>query len=320
MRKAQLIYIGGLSFSGSTVLDALLGRLPGVVSLGEVHRLAMSAGERHRSFGNKCSCGRLLHECSVWQVRLSRETLLASGLAGSWEAGWPISAYFGQPDSGIFSRLLDGAFALLPDSTLSKIPRRITPARRQIMAASASWRLFDAIAGSGAGDILVDSTKTPLRAKALSAVRPDSIRVLWIKRDLRSVFASQIKHGLSGQTSNGKNLVLVAKKLAIDARKYAFLFSKMNTITVSHRDLCLDPTAQLRTIADSLGMTVSQAIDDSIGGGHLIPGNKGVWAGPHEIRKEFATLPLMTSEMQEVCSRWLSEPNREFGYESDRVD
>jgi len=320
MRKAQLIYIGGLSFSGSTVLDALLGRLPGVISLGEVHRLAMSARERHQSFGNKCSCGRLLHECSVWQVRLSRENLLASGLAGSWEAGWPISAYFGQPDTGLFSRLLDGAFALLPDSTLSKIPRRITPARRQIMAASASWRLFDAIAGGIAGNILVDSTKTPLRAKALSTVRPNDIHILWIKRDLRSVFASQIKHGLYGQTSNEQNLVLVAKKLATDARKYAFLFSKMNAIVVGHRDLCLDPAAQLRTITDSLGMTMGQGLDDSIEGGHLIPGNKGVWAGPHEIRKEFASLPLLTPEMQEVCSRWLSEANREFGYESERVD
>ncbi len=57
----QVVYIGGYGRSGSSLLDALLGSRPGVVSGGEVCQLfAWCAQER------LCSCGLAIGHCPFW--------------------------------------------------------------------------------------------------------------------------------------------------------------------------------------------------------------------------------------------------------------
>lgn len=59
----QVVYLGGLGRSGTTLLERLLGELPGVVALGEVVHL----WERGVLAGEPCGCGAAFPACPFWR-------------------------------------------------------------------------------------------------------------------------------------------------------------------------------------------------------------------------------------------------------------
>ncbi|WP_246075487.1 sulfotransferase [Nonomuraea terrae] len=59
----RVIYLGGLGRSGTTLLERLLGELPGVVALGEVVHL----WERGVIAEELCGCGRPFPACPFWR-------------------------------------------------------------------------------------------------------------------------------------------------------------------------------------------------------------------------------------------------------------
>ncbi|MEO3872498.1 sulfotransferase [Nonomuraea sp. B12E4] len=60
---ARVIYLGGLGRSGTTLLERLLGELPGVVALGEVTHL----WERGVISEELCGCGVAFPACAFWR-------------------------------------------------------------------------------------------------------------------------------------------------------------------------------------------------------------------------------------------------------------
>src|SRR6266545_3862920 len=58
----QVLYLGGLGRSGTTLLERLLGELPGAISLGEVVHL----WERGVVDGERCGCGKSFRDCAFW--------------------------------------------------------------------------------------------------------------------------------------------------------------------------------------------------------------------------------------------------------------
>ncbi|MEV0614925.1 sulfotransferase [Nonomuraea sp. NPDC050404] len=61
---AQVIYLGGLGRSGTTLLERLLGELPGVVALGEVVHL----WDRGVLAEELCGCGSAFPRCPFWRA------------------------------------------------------------------------------------------------------------------------------------------------------------------------------------------------------------------------------------------------------------
>ena len=64
----KVLYIGGLGRSGSTLLDRMLGQLPGFFSAGEIRDL-WQRGLRENAL---CGCGAPFKECEVW-TRVGKE-------------------------------------------------------------------------------------------------------------------------------------------------------------------------------------------------------------------------------------------------------
>lgn len=60
--KRKVIFIGGADFSGTTMLDLMLGTTEGVFSMGELHALYWPTSEHH--LHPFCSCGS--EHCEVW--------------------------------------------------------------------------------------------------------------------------------------------------------------------------------------------------------------------------------------------------------------
>jgi hypothetical protein len=60
--RPPVVYIGGFSRSGTTLLQRLFGQLPGVVSLGEVCNL----WDTGLKFDELCTCGKSISRCEFW--------------------------------------------------------------------------------------------------------------------------------------------------------------------------------------------------------------------------------------------------------------
>jgi hypothetical protein len=58
----RVLFLGGLGRSGTTLLERVLGQLPGVVALGEVVHL----WRRDLRDGERCGCGQPFHRCQFW--------------------------------------------------------------------------------------------------------------------------------------------------------------------------------------------------------------------------------------------------------------
>lgn len=67
MEKIEVLYIAGSGRSGSTLLEMILGNLPGFISIGEARYFW-----EYAFHGNvRCGCGKPLLECSLWSRVIS---------------------------------------------------------------------------------------------------------------------------------------------------------------------------------------------------------------------------------------------------------
>ena len=61
-QNRRVVFIGSCSYSGSTVLDMILGRLDGNLSMGEIGRIFLPRSKEH--FNRECGC--LERDCDFW--------------------------------------------------------------------------------------------------------------------------------------------------------------------------------------------------------------------------------------------------------------
>ncbi|HEU5039757.1 MAG TPA: sulfotransferase [Gemmatimonadales bacterium] len=162
----RVLYIGSWGRSGSTLLDLMLGQLPGFVSVGEL-RYLWERGLRNRE---RCGCGVPVPECPFWGAVLQRafggvEPLEVARLHAQW-------------------RRVDG---------LGRLPWLAGPWRpagfdrelaayREVLA-----RLYAAVQVVSGARVLVDSSKYAAYGLILAGVPTLDLRVLHLVRDSRAV-------------------------------------------------------------------------------------------------------------------------------------
>ncbi len=81
----QVLYVGSWGRSGSTLLDLMLGQIPGFFSVGELRYL----WERGLSERQLCGCGAPVPECPFWAAVLEE----AFGNTGRVDAGEMLSLW-----------------------------------------------------------------------------------------------------------------------------------------------------------------------------------------------------------------------------------
>lgn len=162
----RVLYVGGMGRSGSTLMERLIGQLPGVCNLGEVVYLA----ERGIRANERCGCGEPFHDCPFW----TKVGELAFGGWGTVDLGRLDELQRTVDDVKFTPRLL------LPRSTTDFDRRRAsyTDHFRRIYAAAAEV--------SGA-TVIVDSSKKTSLAYALSHEPGIELRLLHLVRDPRGV-------------------------------------------------------------------------------------------------------------------------------------
>ena len=163
----KLVYIGGAGRSGSTLLERMLARLPGVTPLGEVTHL----WERGLVENQLCGCGEPFRRCEHW-----RSITTAASLSG--EAVQP------QDLVRIRRRARASARLQLLAPFLAPIGRSHEMRYGQLLE-----RIYRGAAGATGSEVLVDSSKYPVDALLLRNVLPEDIQLhlLHLVRDSPAV-------------------------------------------------------------------------------------------------------------------------------------
>ncbi|MEU7899060.1 sulfotransferase [Nonomuraea sp. NPDC049152] len=245
------MFLGGLGRSGTTLLERLLGELPGVVPLGEVVHL----WARGVLADEPCGCGEPFGRCPFWREVGER----AFG-------GWP---------SELAQRVL--ALRHRVDRT-----RRIPAVGHPDLAeyVNAYDRVYSAAMDVAGGTVVVDSSKHASLAFCLSAggVSP---RVVHVVRDPRAVAHSWRR--TVARPEDGRpmtrwgamrtSLHWSAQNLALDLLPRR----GVQVIRVRYEDLLADPRTTLTALAAELGLDARLGFLDgttaSLGPAHTASGN-----------------------------------------------
>lgn len=252
------MYVVGKGRSGSTLLDDLLGTLPGVASLGELRQV----WSRGFTDGYRCACGELVGECPVW--------------CGA------VTAAVGSTSPAD----LAGAAALeSASSSWHRIPGQLARGASDADGAYGALlaRLYDDLARRLGAEVLIDSSKWPLPVAALGAVPGWEAWVLHLVRDPRAVAHSyRRRKGGAGQPELPR-FGAVHSSLSWSARNAAAELGRRvvpgeRFRRVRYEDLVADPRGTLRDLGGWLGLAGPDRafVDDrtvALGDGHLVGGN-----------------------------------------------
>lgn len=190
-----VLYIGGSGRSGSTLLESMLARLPGVVVLGEVAHL----WERGIRNDELCACGEPFSRCTFW-------TAVGARAFGGWAE-------------------VDPEWVLTLKDAVDRQRRMLLTARRHpgaalraqiIEYASYYERLFAAARDVAGAAVVVDSSKVAPTALAYSHDRQIDLRVMHILRDSRGVAYSWSKAVARPETHSEE---LMPQLSALDSTK-----------------------------------------------------------------------------------------------------
>jgi hypothetical protein len=289
--SAKLIYIVAAGHSGSTLLDMLIGSIPGVFSTGEFNYLPWQLSRSEpagpdASPQKLCSCGQGFHECTVWQKILNEV---------SESAGFDIYA---DPFSFKMNLLQNEKFfagrfscerlnrAIYTLACRHHLLSPITRAYRYYLADAVrnNWMIFDAITSITQQNFIVDSSKSALRLKLLHESRPQDTFAIILMRDINGVSYSQQKLGLD-PVSAARGWVNQYNRI------YSVLQSikGLNVLGVRYENLAADPAGERQRIASFLGYsTIYSDVHIDTTKLHLVAGNRSRYSGDIDIHLDQA--------------------------------
>jgi hypothetical protein len=159
------MFVGGYGRSGSTILDILLDRVPGIVAVGEFrHLFGRALGDNEL-----CSCGEPFNDCEYWGKVLAR--------------AFP---------NGIDRERVQQAFAAI--NKVAAAPQVLYPSLRtpQMREHAQVYReafasAYRAVAELSSASVVVDSTKYPLHGLFLSTLPEIDLVTMLLVRDPRAV-------------------------------------------------------------------------------------------------------------------------------------
>ena len=235
----NVIYIAGWGRSGSTILDGILGQIPGLVSVGEIKFI----WERGYLQNRRCSCGEPFLSCPFWTEVM--------GLS--------------DPDT-----TTDRVMALDRASKRTRtrhLPLMLLPGSLSRYAPDLDWyraalaRLYRAVLQAGGGDIVVDSSKFPSYAFMLKQNPDFDLRVIHLVRDPRAVAYSWTRDKVDPDAPGGERMIKLPPAVT------GLYWSSWNTalqrictqqeiprLVVRYEDLVASPRPTLDRIANWAGI------------------------------------------------------------------
>ena len=302
----QVIYIASVGYSGSTLLDMMLGANDGITALGEVYLLA------DYSKGNAwCTCGETVSECGFWKQvdeQLKKSNGSGTHLADLYLSpeGVKQSLFRKLPtlaDIGLVvghKHLWNGICAINKNAKLFR------------QAARNSVLLYESACLVGGGDAVVDSSKYALPLKTRYMELGPKLKIIFLIRDGRAVAKSLVKRkDITFESASRRwsrfnwNLELIIRSIPTE-----------QIFRLRYEDLCTDVSGVLDTLTTFLGRSTPlenrPIIKESY---HDIGGNPMKDRRNETVVKfDEAWKQLITDEERMLFQRIAGQTNKKYGY------
>ena len=266
--RPKVLFIAGIGRSGSTLVDRVLGELPGYQSLGEVVHL----WQRGIIDNEQCGSGEPFRSCPFW-------TKVGHVAFGGWDR-------FDVAHALDLKHRVDRTRYVPLLATM-----RMAPGIRGLVERYASLLgdVYQAAAEVSGARVLVDSSKHVSTAYLLRHVGAIDLAVLHLVRDPRAVAHSWTKamarpeagdDATMAQYSPAKTSVYYAvQNTMIDALR----FTSVPYLRVRYEDFTTAPAVTLRQI---LGLTGDQDVSLDVVDGHQVDlsSNHNVGGNPMKLR------------------------------------
>lgn len=295
MSDIDVLYVGGVPRSGSTLTDLMLDQLPGHVAVGELFYLWHNC-VRHDEM---CACRSPFSGCSFW-------TSVGETAFGGWQ----------QVDLAEVERLqsvVDRTSripALLMPTLQTRSFRRDLDAYRDVVR-----RLYAAILVVSGASVVVDSSKRPSLAFVVRGAPGIRLTMAHVVRDPRGVAYSFSKHvsvprGASLQRPMPRSSArkVMRRWVTVNALIAALRRLGVPYVRIRYEDLVADPVGQLRRVAAAEGVHISAADLPNIGPERLrIPDTHALAAGRVRLVDGTMALRLDDEWRQKMPrrTRWL---------------
>jgi hypothetical protein len=278
----SVLYLGGLGRSGTTVLERVLGELPGTCSVGELVHL----WQRGVLDDETCGCGAPFSRCPFW-TEVGRRGF----------GGW---------DPALAARMEQ----LRPRVDRTRfIPRLLAPRllgrhRAGLQEYVSNFlQLYRAISAASGGAVVIDSSKHSSLAFCLRTEPAIDLRVVHVVRDSRGVAYSWTKEVRRPEATAGEALMTRyspsrSSALWVGHNLFFGLLGRLGTRTrlLRYEDFVAEPERVLTELGDFAGLTLGDGalgfVDGSsvlLAPSHTVAGNPMRFrTGPITLRRDDA--------------------------------
>lgn len=235
MKKLQVVYVAGAGRSGSTVLDRILGTLPGAVSANELNRIWVDGFEENK----RCACGQMFRECAFWRQVVAE----AFGDLPDFDPVHMKNIWTTVDHSRHFLQLL----APIKKHAFQK---RLAEYREVLR------RLYFAIAKISGAGIIIDSSKIPSGALILKGVPGLDVHVVHLVRDARACVYAWQKKKQSAQSGVTLRQYTPMRTMMFWMMRNALaglLATQLPYVRVRYEDLMKNPEPELQRLLERLG-------------------------------------------------------------------
>jgi hypothetical protein len=241
---ARVLYIGGLGRSGTTLIERLLGELPGMCALGEVVHL----WQRDIRDDERCGCGAAFSACDFWDA-------VGERAFGGWHQ-------------------VDVYRVLALRETVERtrhIPRlaaaRLPEDHVELIEEYAGYysAIYEAAAMVSGAGVVIDSSKHSALAHCLRWSPGLDLRVVHVVRDARGVAYSWTKTVVRPEAGGGSEMTRYSparSAMLWNAHNAAFGLLARRGVPVRrvrYEQFLADPRRGLRELAGFAGLDVSTA-------------------------------------------------------------
>lgn len=280
LERYPVLYVAGLGRSGSTLLERILGQLPGAVALGEVVHL----WQRALKDNERCGCGLPFRSCEFW-----------CAIGEHAFSGWDQL----EPESVLALKQRVDRTRYVPLLALPVLPARVAADVQAYV--SLYERIYRAALHVTGAQLVIDSSKHASLAYCLRRSSRLDMRVVQVVRDSPAVAYSWSKSIRRPESSDDSSMMprygvgrVSARWVTDNVMVEGLGLLGIPRTLVRYEDFVADPAATVHRLAALAGMAdeadllfpVQDRVVDLVPA-HTIAGNPMRFrTGPVEIRRD----------------------------------
>ena len=306
MDSFRLVFVGGIGRSGSTLIERLLGELPGVCTVGEIVHL----WRRSLVDDEQCGCGEPFAACPFWHE-------VGNEAFGGWD----------QLDA---KRVLALKASIDRTRFVPCLLRADPPSRLAgplAVYTDLYDRLYSAVARISGCSVVVDSSKHASLAACLRHRYGNRLQVLHVVRDPRAVahsWSKRIPRPEATATSPEQEMARYSpgqasvQWMAQNAVFASLARRGVPTRRVRYEDFVADPVKEFGGIAAFVGHRGAMPLETDqtawLSGSHALSGNPKLTPGPLAVRPDVPRDGGLSRRHRAVVSALTAPARWKYGY------